>query len=120
MSSLIIGSGLPMTVTNRQGGSSTIVSTPGTTNYSIGANLTMQFGRVQLPTSTAGATVNTLITYPVPFNNVPIIIVSCQDFNNSAITLCASGCGGSVTTCYIYATCPVAVTPIINWIAIGT
>ena len=119
VSSIVVGSGSPVTIAYRQGGDASNFAVAGTTNYSISANLKMLFGRIALPTSTGGNTVNVTVTFPVAFVNPPHVMISNSDFGASALTISSTG-GSYVGSFTIYSTCMSgSSTPVVNWIAIG-
>lgn len=71
----------------RQGGSSTDWAVAGQSNFSTAAvRLTMQMGRVAIPTVSANGSQSIAITYPVAFTSVPIIFLQ-QSSSSYALQL---------------------------------
>lgn len=99
-----IGNRVPV-LANRQGGSSTNWSTPGTSNF-VPVTVKIQVGVIFV-----GATGNATITFPVAFAYTPVIVVAVED----AVTAYIGNILASSFTIYLFS----ATNKNVHWIAIG-
>ena len=83
VSGSVFSNGCPLPVlTNRQGGSSTVLKTAGTTNYSLsGANIITQVGMVDISFSSLAQYGNAVatITFPTAFSQTPLVFCTLND-----------------------------------------
>lgn len=122
----IFNNGFPIPlITSRQGGSSTVYNTEGTTNYSMSGAPFIQMGRISIPNGGVSqwGGKNVTLTFPTAFSTIPIIFVSIQDGTNPDWYLISSYQTSTTTTKIIVnsayngsLTAPI----LVSWLAIGT
>jgi hypothetical protein len=104
----------------RQGGSATVWSTAGTTDYTPGA-VRMQGGSIDLVANTANDTVD--VTFPVAFSYAPEVILSCGSASTLGAGVSFSLHAHSITTTgftvAIFTNTYGPTTYRIHWLAIG-
>ena len=108
---------------NRQGGSATIWSTTGTTDYTP-TDASMQAGAVQVTMAGGGPSQGTAtITFPAAFGYAPLIFLSCEDplFGTIDLTVTWDLLTSSNFKIYVnYTSAAVTVGNInVHWLAIG-
>jgi hypothetical protein len=97
----------------RQGGSATDWYFPGTTNYSAGVNI-----RVQVGSKTIGVSGSAGVTFPVPFSNPPMVLLTVLDDNSGAMPTSGDPTASAVTI-YRWSATNTLEGGVVMWAAIG-